>query len=89
MWALALNSCDGGNTRFSRSVESISWLKTAGTGPARAESGREGMYWSFGERRIKTAYGSQKIELPRRIRVKITLSRDAYNRQVDDKEMVG
>src|ERR1035438_10830500 len=32
MCALALNSGGGGNTRFSRSVESISWLATGVTG---------------------------------------------------------
>src|ERR1017187_3385151 len=48
MCALALNSGGGGNTRFSRSVESISWLAARATG-------NEDMQNPFGKRYLRGA----------------------------------
>src|ERR1035437_1801822 len=83
MAALALNSGGGGKTRSSRSVESMSWLATAETGPAMAETGREDIRTVLWGREIeKRLTARREMQLPRRLRVKVTLSREAHKRQV-------
>ncbi len=82
MWALALNSGGGGKTRFSRSVESMSWLATAGAGPATATAGREVMRTDLWGRENQNGSRQPAGRAPGRAPRESTLSRDAYKRQV-------